>query len=105
MAKHAKIFGEVNFENDIIKQFIAKQVEYNGLTDESVTNAFALVTNRIVQELIPEFNKLMYSPEYKYVQVRLVGLKEKPSNFLEVEVTEDANLNIPNTVFKQVEEE
>lgn len=93
MAKNAKVFNEINFSKEIIKDYITKHYEETGeeMTDDGLDQLFVGILSRIVEESAGDLKKIFVNPNYKYFQVRIIGLTEEPKNSkIDLKVTEDS---------------
>lgn len=93
MAKNAKVFFEVNFDKETIGDYIRNEFETSGeeITDEKLEQLFVGILSRIVEEGVPETKSLYLDKNFKYIQFKVVGLREEPkSNNVTLEVADDS---------------
>lgn len=90
MAKNGKIFFDVNFDKNIIKDYIKTNLKGGEITDENLDIMFRTVINKIVEESVPNLKDLYINKEYQFVQFRIIGHKEEPSdNCINIEMSEE----------------
>jgi hypothetical protein len=93
MSKNEKVFFEVNFEKEMIGDYIRNEFETSGeeITDDRLEQLFVGILNRIVEEGAPDTKTLYLDKNYKYIQFKIVGLREEPKeNNITMNVSEDS---------------
>lgn len=90
MAKNGKIYFDLNFEKSVIKEYIKKNLSEEEITDENIDIMFQSIIRKITEEALPNLKDLYINPDYKYIQMRIVGHKEEPNeNGVDITINED----------------
>ena len=98
MAKNGKNFFDVNFDKNIIKDYIKTNLQQDEITDENIDIFFKMVITGIVDEALPNLKDLYLSKNYKFIQIKIVGHKEEPTeNNITISIDPDCAENFTVT--------